>query len=76
MKSFMRETDQDKKALMLALILVLLSHCMFEVTGEFFWSLLYGQIFVAFMGFLCSFATQIRQEQQNSTSRKSPNEST
>ena len=64
MKAFGHEVDPYKKAFMLALIMVLVNHCVFEITGEFFWNVLHGQVLAVFLGLLCSFATQIRQEQQ------------
>jgi len=61
------EYDPSERSLLLSLIMVLVNHAVFEITGEFFWNIQYSAIFIAFMGMLYAISTQLKYEHQEAT---------
>jgi O-antigen ligase len=62
MRGFFLAASPYKKAVMLATTMVIVNHAVFEITGEFFWGIKYGEIWAAFAGMLCGLSNQIRSE--------------
>jgi O-antigen ligase len=60
LKAIRTETRLYHRAVILGFVMVLLTHLIFEVTGEFFWNVRYGELFACFMGLLCGFSMQIQ----------------
>lgn len=53
-----------QRTVLLTSFIVLINHMIFELTGDFFWTVQYGAILAAFMGLLCGLSSQIRLERQ------------
>lgn len=51
-----------QRTVLLMSFIVLINHMIFELTGDFFWSVQYSAIFAAFMGLLCSLSRQALDE--------------
>lgn len=51
-----------QRTVLLTSFIVLINHMIFEITGDFFWSVQYSAIFAAFMGLLCSLSRQALDE--------------
>lgn len=51
-----------QRAVLLMSFIVLINHMIFELTGDFFWTVKYNAIFAAFMGLLCSLSRQALDE--------------
>lgn len=51
-----------QRGLILGAFLVLINHCLFEWTGDFFWHIRYGAVLAAFLGILCGCARQLAVE--------------
>jgi len=58
-RAVLTEMRPHYRGMMLGLLMVLFTHLVFEVTGEFFWNVRYGELFAAFMGLLCGLSYQI-----------------
>ena len=61
-RGFFLAASPYRKAVMLATTMVIVNHAVFEITGEFFWGIKYGEIWAAFAGMLCGMSNQIRSE--------------
>jgi len=61
-----KEGGHYQRAVLMAFIVVLINHSIFEVTADIFWGIQYGAIFAAFMGMLCGFTGQIIYEDDDS----------
>lgn len=59
LKAYIKEERLLYRAFMLGFLMVLLTHMVFEVTGEFFWHVKYGTFFAALVGMFCGFSCQI-----------------
>jgi len=51
-----------QRTVLLTSFIVLINHMIFELTGDFFWSVQYSAIFAAFMGLLCSSSREALDE--------------
>jgi len=61
-KALRIEKRPYQRTVLLMSFIVLINHMIFELTGDFFWSVQYGAIFAAFMGLLCSLSRQALDE--------------
>jgi O-antigen ligase len=52
------EKKPFQRTVLLMSVIVLINHMIFELTGDFFWSVQYCAIFAAFMGLLCGLSRQ------------------
>jgi hypothetical protein len=59
------EHRPPQRAMLVTSFAILIGHMLFEMTGEFFWDVLYGTLFGAFMGLLCGTSTQSTEEQHS-----------
>jgi O-antigen ligase len=64
-RGFFLTVSPYRKAAMLAVTMVMVNHAIFEITGEFFWVVKYGEIWAVFAGMLCGLSNQIRNEQSS-----------
>jgi O-antigen ligase len=63
-RSFALTYSSSKRAAILAFTMVVVNIAVFEITGEFFWNIRYGEVFATFMGLLCGLSNQIKYEYQ------------
>ncbi|MDD5326965.1 MAG: O-antigen ligase family protein [Phycisphaerae bacterium] len=61
-KSFALTSSPLKRAALLAFTMVVVNSAIFELSGEFFWNIRYGEVFATFMGLLCGLSNQTRYE--------------
>jgi O-antigen ligase len=63
-RSFVLTSSPLKRAALLAFTMVVINSAVFEVSGEFFWNIRYGETFAVFMGLLCGLSNQTKYEYQ------------
>jgi len=64
LKALHIEKRPFQRTVLLTSFVVLINHMIFELTGDFFWSVQYSAIFAAFMGLLCGMSNQLRLERR------------
>ncbi len=57
------EKQPFQRMMLLIVVVILINHCIFEMTGDFFWAPKYSALFAAFMGLLCGVSGQSFKEQ-------------
>lgn len=61
LKRFFTEADRSRRMLFAGTVTILLTHAIFEMTGDFFWNISYGAIVAAFLGLLCGASAKTPQ---------------
>lgn len=58
------EKRPSQRTVLLTSFMVLITHIIYEITGDYFWNIQYSALFAAFMGLLCGLSNQLRLEHE------------